>query len=77
MSGVYMTPVFTDVSTNESFVTIWETNGDKFYISREKITGEIDKKMKEEFVRLIKQKIKNNDYMTLTQLIKYFFESIK
>ena len=55
----------------------WETNGDKFYISREKITGEIDKKMKEEFVRLIKQRIKNNDYMTLTQLIKYFFESIK
>ena len=77
MSGVYMTPVFTVVSTNESFVTIWESNGDKFYISREKITGEIDKKMKEEFVRLIKQKIKNNDYMTLTQLIKYFFESIK
>lgn len=74
MSGVYMSPVFIDVATNESRVTVWEVRDDKFYIFKKTITCDIDESMKKEFVRLIKQKIKDNDYLTLTQMIKYLLQ---
>jgi len=73
MSEIYISRVFTDTTTNESQVVASCVRNDKFYIVK-KITDEINESVKKELESSIKQKIKDNDYFTLTQMIKYFLQ---